>query len=348
MKTSFKCLPYGNLPYDSNEAATKMMVKLFESVPFLAMIPLQSSKDNLIFRTLENIPGVRFKDKRVYLKEKLSSFKQGLVALDVAFNTPSTENLEAYKFESSFLERYLQILKRVKPKETVVNLLGPLTVSQILINSDKSQLLIDKCYRKLITQSICVKSLWIIEKIKEASPSTHPIIVLEEPMLNTFSEIKRQNEDLTRDILVNMYSKIIEKIRENKASVAIQCFEKCDWTIPIEAGADIISFNAYDNPNNLNIIPEQVNNFLAKGGRINWAIVPTKNESIVKALNIDMVYNRLINAIEGLIIAGVSEKLAYNNATVSIQGNPDKLPIIFAEKAMILATHLAKRIPVKS
>ena len=71
-------------------------------------------------------------------------------------------------------------------------------------------------------------------------------------------------------------------------------------------------------------------------------------ESVVKALNIDYVSNRLFSTMQGLILAGVPEKHVYNSALVSIQGDVDKLPIIFAEKAIILSTQLAKKIPVKA
>ena len=139
-----------------------------------------------------------------------------------------------------------------------------------------------------------------------------------------------------------------QKIKENHGSVGFQCFEKCDWQIPIEAGADIISFDAFNNPNNLTIIAEKVNNFLVGGGRINWAIVPVNNESVVKNLNIDFLYDKFVKTVEGLIDAGVSERLAYNRAMVSVNGHLDKLPLIFAEKALILTTQLSKRIPFKN
>ena len=72
------------------------------------------------------------------------------------------------------------------------------------------------------------------------------------------------------------------------------------------------------------------------------------SESIIKSLNLDYVSSRLFSTMQGLILAGVSAENVYNSALVSIQGNVDSLPIIFAEKAIILATQLAKRIPVKS
>lgn len=110
----------------------------------------------------------------------------------------------------------------------------------------------------------------------------------------------------------------------------------------------MISFDAYNNPNNINIMPEKINEYLVRGGRINWAIVPVMNETIVKSLSVEYIYDRFIKTIEGLIVAGTSEKLTYNRATISIQGDINSLPLIFAEKALIVANQVSKRIPVKS
>lgn len=346
-KVSFKCLPVGNLPYEDNMAATRMMVKLFEHIPYLAVMSVADQNDNLVNRTITHIPGVKIKDKRILFRDGNDNFKEATVKLDEAFNSFDLEKLEDFKLESFFFPKYMQILKRVKPKETVVNILGPFTVSQMIEHKDKLQLLSDKFYRKLIIQSVAVKAMWAIAQIKSVSPETTPIIVLEEPLLCKYGSVKRENEDVTRDIVTNLFSKVIQKIKECHGLVCIQSFEKCDWQIPIEAGADIISFDAFNNPNNLNIIAEKVNNFLVAGGRINWGIVPVKNETTVKALTIDKLTDHFIKTVESLIDAGVSERLAYNRSSVSIQGNIDKLPLIFAEKALILSTQLAKRIPHK-
>lgn len=348
MIKTFRCLPTGDLPYTTDKATTKMIVRLFENVPFLANLPCTSPDETIMRRTLMGTPGVYIKDKKIIFKDNEPDLKQKLVAMDVAFNNPTAENLSKYGFNTFFLPKYYQIIERIKPAETVVNLVGPFTVSQRMVNKEGTQFLGDKYYRKLVIQAISVKAMWIINKIRELSPETRPLILLEEPLLYKVGDVKRENEDITREVIINLLSKVISKIHDMDAKVGIQCFEKCDWKIPIEAGADLISFDAYNNPNNLNIIPEQINDFLAKGGRINWAIVPVKNETLVKNLTIDNIYDRFIKTIEGLIIAGTSEKLTYNRATVSIQGNLNHLPLIFAEKALILANQLSKRIPFKS
>ena len=347
MKLSLRCLPVGDLPYTDVKLTTRLTVKLFEACPFLAVMPNASSADSVQRRTLENLPGISFNEEgRLEFKTDSDEFRQKLVVLDSVYNNPTDEGLELYKMTPFFWEKYEQILTRVKPKETVVNILGPFTMSQILSSEADFQLLEDRCYRKLVIQAVMVKALWVINKIKRLSPGTTPIIILEEPLLNRFGDIKRQYEDVTRDVVINMFAKITERIKNADSAVGVQCFEKCDWKIPIEAKVDILSFNAYNYPNNLNIIAEKVNIYLASGGRINWAIVPVINEATVKSLTLDYARKRFIKAIEGLISAGVSPKLAYNRSMVSIQGNVDKLPVIFAEKAIIIASQLSKKIPV--
>lgn len=347
-KILLKCLPVGNLPYEDEMSAVKMMLKLFENSPYVAALPKCFENDSLKYRTLSGIPGVIFRDRKLIFKSGSEKFKQKMVLLDKAFNNPSFELLEPFQMHAPFLEKYLQIIQRTKPAEAVVNLLGPFTISQLLIEGDGVQILSDKFYRKLIIQAITIKALWTIGLINSVSPQTKPIIILEEPLLYKYGDVRRLDESVTREIIVNLFTKTVQVIKERGALVGIQCFEKCDWQIPIEAGVDIISFDAYNNPNNLAIIADKVNDFLVGGGRINWAIVPVVNEAMVKSLTIDFVYDRFVRTINNLVDAGASERLTYNRSMVSVNGNLDKFPLIFAEKALMLAVQLSKRIPYKS
>ena len=348
MKLATRCIPLGSLPYDSIEPTSKMMVKLFEKLPYLPVLPYVAEEDNIISRTLEDIPGIKLCDNKVKIKIASNHYKQRMDKLEKAFNRPTLENLEPFAINSPFIERFLQIIKKFTPTEAVINLLGPFTISQILENVAEEEMLVDKTYRKLFIQAVCIKALWIVEKIKEVSPNTKPLIILEEPSLGSLGDIKRENEEITIELVTALIAKVVEKLHDADVYVGIECLEKCDWKIPINAGVDLISFDAYNNPNNLSIIPEQITEFISRGGKINWGIVPVMNEAIVKSLNIDIVYNRLLATMEGLIIAGVSEPFVYNSAFVSVQGNLKHLPIIFAEKAIILANQLAKRIPQKN
>ena len=347
MQLATRCIPLGALPYNNIETTTRMVAKLFEKMPAMVSLPLIDKEDTVIARTISNIPGIKFKDNKIHVKTTSNHFKHALIDLDVAFNNPVFENLEAYSFESVFMESYFNLLGKFQPPNACINILGPFSLSQMAVADIEEHVLTDKSFRKLFIQAVAVKALWAIEKIKKVSPNTVPVIVLEEPLLASLGYLKRENEDITIELVTNLLTKVVEKLKSAGAIVAVQSMEKCDWKVPIAAGVDIISFDAYNNPNNLSIIPEQVTEFLNRGGKINWAIVPVMTESIVKAINIDIVCHRLLATMDGLILAGVPEDLVYNSALVSIQGDVDKLSLVFAEKAIILSTQLAKRIPIK-
>ena len=348
MQISLRCLPVGALPYTDIKLATKMMTKLFEESPYLPFFPnVDEAKENAVYLTFDNIPGIKIKERGIYLKHDTDAFVNALSVLDGVYNKPTLEGLEQYKTDTFFSNQFFKIVDKIKPKEAVVNILGPFSFAQMIKTKEDLQLLSDNYYRKFIDQAICVKALWYIKKIKALSPDTTPIIILEEPLFYRYGEIRRGNELVTKDTIVNMYSKIFQKIHENRSAVGVQSFEKCDWQVILEAGADLISFDAYNNPNNISIIADKINNYLVGGGYINWAIVPVKTESMAKTMSIDFLLNRYIATVEGLITSGVSERLAYNRAIVSVQGNVDRLPLIFAEKSLILSTQLAKRVPRK-
>ena len=166
MKLVTRCIPLGALPYETVESVTRMAAKLFEKMPFVAVLPKISESDNIIKRTFDGIPGIKIKDKEILVKTTSTSYKQGISKLEKAFNHPTLENLEPFAIESPFMEKYFQMITKFNSPNAIINLLGPFTTSQILTNAAEEEMLVDKSYRKLFVQAICVKALWTIEKIK--------------------------------------------------------------------------------------------------------------------------------------------------------------------------------------
>lgn len=344
MEIASKCLPVGTVPYDNIKHATMMMAKIFPQIPFLAILPNLSPEDTISKRLFENLPGIFYKDEKISINPGVPNYKENVTKLAEAFNDPNINNLEEYGFEADFLEKFFQIIKKFKSKNAVFNILGPISVSQILDDCAEQLVIFDKSYRKLFVQAICVKALWIIEKIKQVCPNTVPIIILEEPMLGQLGAIKKTNPQKDIDFLLELLKRVIKKLKKAGAIVGVQCFEKCDWSIPIKAGVDLISYDAYNNPNNLAIIPEILTNFLEQGGLINWGIVPVMSDNIVQGLRLDYLKKRLALTIEGVILSGVPRDLLYNASTVSLNGNTDKLSILFAEKAWMFASKLGSNL----
>lgn len=347
VKLETRCVPVGALPYESIKHTTAMIAKLFKTTPFIPVLPNISPLDTIMYRTFENIPGIEFVDNKLSLKIGNQKYEKEIAELDKCFKNPTIERLEKFSSDALFLEKYFQMLTKFKSANSFINLIGPFTISQLLLTAAQEQVLADKSYRKLFIEAVCVKALWAIEKTKQTNPNTVPIIVLEEPMLGQLGIVKHNNQDITSELVTNMFAKVTEKLHHAGAIVCVQSMDKCDWSIPINAGVDIISFNAYDNPNNLIIIPEILTTFLQKGGMINWGIVPVVSEKMVKGLSLEYLDKRLTSTISGVVLSGVPADLLYNSALISVNGNTDHLPVLFAERAIMFATQLSSRLPVR-
>lgn len=349
MNLNFNNLPVGSLPYETIQSCKQMMLRLYENVPFLPELPLMKSSDEIYHKVLDNIPFVQFRDDKILIADSTNDkLMQMLMRLEKIFSSSAPYDLEDFGFEAPFMEMYIEILKRLQPKTTVFNMLGPFTLANSFMNKNASTMLLDKTYRKFIIYLITAKTLWLIQKIKQAAPNTVPLVIFDERLLYKYGTLKRTNESITKETVTTLLSKVFTKIRKEGGKVCVQAFEKCNWQLIFDTeGVDMISVDAYNNPTNLNILAPSVNKFLAKGGCINWGFVPVMNENSIRSLNLNILSDRLKSTMENLADQGVSMDLLLKNATVSVQGNLSKYPILYAEKALMIANQLAAKLPEK-
>lgn len=350
MNLNFKNMPNGSLPYDNVQSCKKMVLRLYDKFPFLPELPLLNPNDTTVKRTLYNLPCLKEKDGRLLLPESNNDqLQMALMHFDKIYNSESLKDFEQYAFNTPFMEIFEAMLEKFQPKNTILHILGPFSFANIIFNRKATEILTDRNFRKYVTQTVTLKALWFIHKVKSISPKTTPIIMFNENLLYKFGNLKRINENITNDTVITILTKVFERVKKTGALIGVQSFTKCNWQLVFDTNlVDIISFDAYNNPNNLNILAQSVNNFLSKGGYINWAITPVMNENVIRSLNIELLFNRFINTIENLASLGVSVDLLYRNSTVSVQGDLSKFPILFAEKALMLTEQLGKRIPNSS
>ena len=346
MTIMLKCLPIGSLPYSNINLVTQMMLRLFDKVPYIPFLPNIDEADNIINRTFSDDSFFKFDKNKIKLNINLDTYEDiNLIKLNETYSKPSIQTLSNYEFKSAFLEQYLKIIKRIQPEETVINLIGPFSMAAYISNYETEFLITDTLGRKFLTQYLTLKSLWIISKIKEISPDTKVIILFEEHKLNEFSKLKKASESVNDALLVSLYSRLFKKLKDYGGSVGIQCFSKCNWAPILEAAPNLISFDAFTNPRNLNIIGKKVNKYITNGGYINWGIIPVKSESDIKSLTIDSIFRKFIGTTNDLIAQGVSADLLYSHSIVSIQGDTSDFSPLFTERALMLANQLSKKVP---
>ena len=104
MKLNFKNFPVGALPYETESSVTKMMVKIFEDIPYLPNLPIIDKNEEILYRTFTNTPGIKYVKKNEILVTSNEKFlTKYCLQLDEIYNNPTSINIENYAINLSFL-----------------------------------------------------------------------------------------------------------------------------------------------------------------------------------------------------------------------------------------------------
>ena len=217
-------------------------------------------------------------------------------------------------FCSVSFPKFIELIKKIKPKYAKGQITGPHTLS-FRIKSDN------------LADTLAQKAIWQINQIKCASPSTIPIIFIDEPSLAT-----PNGENSTK-----MIKFVSDKIKENGALSGVHCCAECDWNIAIDSGADIISFDAY------RYKPcAEFKRFLMRGGKLAWGVIPTKDTKAIEDANLDKMIEIFENGVKNLTKMGIDEKIIIENSLITPSCGAGSLSEKLAEKAMDLTKQLSE------
>ena len=138
-----------------------------------------------------------------------------------------------------------------------------------------------------------------------------------------------------------MLKEICDIIRSNGALCGIHCCGKCNWSVPINAGADIINPDVYSFSEHFGLYANQINNFLQNDGKIMWGIVPTLDGEALKNISIEELVKIFKNSVNNLTKKGINEKLITDNSLISSSCGAGSLSEELSVRAMNLIKELS-------
>ena len=133
----------------------------------------------------------------------------------------------------------------------------------------------DQELAEAMTKGLAIKALWQVKNLEKSG--RRPVIFIDEPYLSgygsAFSSIQRHE-------VVDMLRIVIDYLRENSdVLTGIHCCGNTDWSMILEAGPDIINFDAFEYMDHFLLYEDDIVKFIEGGGAIAWGIVPTSGFS---------------------------------------------------------------------
>lgn len=344
-----QALAIGSLPHNTVESAMEVVKKDFSEIPFYPQLSNINRNEDMTIQFLEGLPSFLPSNESFEIDTESEKFFEDLESFFTDYEEiiadTDTEILEKYaiskEFSSTFPE-FEKIIKNTKPQYAKAQIIGPFTLAAMLTDQNGINAIFDETLREIVVKLLTLKVLWQIKHIKQANPTTIPIIFMDEPTLSqlgTSAYLTISEKDV-----VDMLAEISEIIHQNGGISAIHCCGKCDWTILIKAKADIINFDAFAFSEHLGLFAQEIDKFLRDGGKLAWGLVPTLDVEALKNITLADLIKYFGQGIKYLTNKGIDEKLIIDNSLITSSCGAGSLSVELAQKAMDLVFELSNEL----
>ena len=179
---------------------------------------------------------------------------------------------------------------------------GPLSIGLSIVDQNKRAIYYE-AFRDVIIKGLVAKCRWQLNLFREFAENL--ICFVDEPILSAFGSSTYVS--VQRDDVIAAVSEVAEAINGAGGLCGVHCCGNTEWPILIEAGVDIINFDAYGYGDSIALYGKQVGEFLGTGGYIAWGIVPTSEK--VLSETVDSLVAKYNTAVDGLAAKGIDRDL---------------------------------------
>ena len=244
----------------------------------------------------ENLPGIIIDEQNQKMHVDTNKFMENMEHFLETYLKDSPEEFKISKGLYTFLNKDVDLSQTKAVKGQIT---GPISFGMQVVDENKKCIAYNDSMREILTKLLQMKAKWQEQKLKELNQNT--IIFLDEPYLTAFGSAYF---NLDRETVTSMLNETLQGITSLKG---IHCCGNTDWSLILNSPIDILSFDAFNFSDNLNLFLDQTVEYLKKDKMIAWGIIPTNAEDI-KKVNKDLLLQKFNNSIQKLIDAGLDRK----------------------------------------
>lgn len=260
----------GSIPYRDAKKSAEEICEHFD-IPFWPQLPKRGFKENMYVQFSEGLPFtiIDEKNKKIYV-DTSKDLSEGLAKIYEVYISGHYDSLGLTKEFSEGFYVFLDIAKKYKKKYIKGQVTGPLSFGLSVVDEKGKSIIYHESLKDALLKLLEIKALWQIEKLKDVSEEV--VIFIDEPYLTGFGS---SYVSIERQDIIAMLQSMKEAIHKKGALCGVHCCGNTDWSILVDAGIDIINFDAYSYMESLLLYTTQIGSFLKKGGYVAWGIVPT-------------------------------------------------------------------------
>ena len=321
----------GSLPHAAPQDAVQVVLNSIPDAPIWPQLPANGLNEQMEIQYSEGIPRVVI-DRE---KQRMYIDTTGDYSLELAefYENFLAENLDYFKVTPAFskgiyaMEAALEAAGGTRPF-VKVQTTGPISFGLTIVDENKRAIYYNPEFIDVVVKALAMKCRWQIRKFRRFAQGM--ICFIDEPILSAFGSSTYVS--VTRDDVVAKLGEMIEAVHAEGALAGVHCCGNTEWSILIDAGADIVNFDAFDYGESIALYPEAVKRHLEAGKALAWGIVPT-NSAKIQAQTAEGLAAKFSSLVDNLARAtGLSREIIMRQALITPSCGTGSLPVADAER----------------
>jgi hypothetical protein len=276
----------GSVPHPTAEAALDLILANIPEAPIWPQLSARGLLEQMEIQYAEGMPRVVIDEEKgrmyfdtsgEYWDDLAVFYETYMLAMDpddgdgdcAALAISPAHSAGLYALEARLLARQAAgagPLPFVKVQTT-----GPCSFSLTITDENKRLLYYNEEFRDVIVKALAMKARWQIQRLK---PFAERIIhFIDEPILSAYGS--STYVAVQRDDIIALLQEMITAIHAEGAIAGVHCCGNTEWSILVDAGVDLINFDAYGFGETIAMYPAHVRRHLEGGGSLAWGIVTT-------------------------------------------------------------------------
>jgi hypothetical protein len=282
MKPRFLATAVGSMPHAEADPALEIVLANLPEAPIWPQLSGRGLNEQMEIQYSEGMPrrtidrdkGRMYFDTSGDYSEEFAEFYEAyMLAMDP---DEGTGDCSAMAISADYAAGLFALEEKLKARGGQLpyvkcHTTGPCSFALTIVDENKRALYYNEEFRDVVVKALAMKCRWQVQRFKPYARDV--ICFIDEPILAGFGSSTYVS--VKRDDVVAILSEVVEAIHADGGLAGMHCCGNTEWSIPIDAGADIVNFDAFEFGETIAMYPEAVKAHLAAGRALAWGVVPT-------------------------------------------------------------------------
>jgi hypothetical protein len=310
----FLATAIGSMPFDDPVRAVDLILSKLPGAPHWPQLPRLGLNEQMEIQFSEHMPcAVIDREKnRLYFdtsgdySEAFAQFYETyLLAMD---SEEGSGDCAAVAVSPAFSRGIYALEEKLRNRGTKLpfvkcQVTGPCSFALTVVDEKKRAIYYNEEFRDMIAKTLAMICRWQVRMFKPFAEQV--ICFIDEPILSAFGSSTYVS--VRREDVIHLLKDMVDAVHVDGGIAGMHCCGNTEWSIPIDAGVDIISFDAFQYGETIAMYAEAVKAYLARGGALAWGIVPTS--TLIREQTVESLALRLEGMMDHLASKGIEKRL---------------------------------------